>query len=135
MKPLEQFIREQRITAKARWADSNPHMSDQKWAQTANHWKVVLRRQGKRLTIPFSQGSAITHEPTAEDVLDCLASDSAGIENARGDFEEWAREYGYGTDSRTAEREFKLCEKQAEKLKAFLGDGAYEELLWETERL
>jgi hypothetical protein len=88
-----------------------------------------------RMTLTFSKG--IGHhgaEPTVTEVLGCLASDASGVENAGGDFEEWCSEYGYDTDSRTAERIFKACQHQANRLKSFLGDEAFEQLLWHTER-
>ena len=72
--------------------------------------------------------------PKAADILDCLASDAASYDNARS-FEDWASEFGYDEDSRKAERIFKACGKQAIKLKRFLGEPAYERLLWDTERL
>ncbi len=71
--------------------------------------------------------------PTASDVLDCLASDASTMDNARS-FEEWAGDLGYDEDSRTAERTFKVCEKQAEDLRALLRD-AYDECLYHLERM
>jgi len=102
-----------------------------------NHYTVTLTRREdgktKRMTVPFFQGYGIEHDPRAEDVLDCLASDAAGVENARS-FEDWCSEYGYDTDSRTAERIYKACEKLAEKLKNFMGS-FYDSLLWDVKRL
>ena len=86
------------------------------------------------MTIYFSQGPAIAREPSAADVLDCLASDAAGYESA-GSFEDWASEYGYDTDSRKAERTYKAVEKQAADLARILPVDAYNDLLWHTERL
>ena len=82
----------------------------------------------------FSQGSAHTENPTLADVLDCLASDAGGYENARS-FDDWAAEYGYDTDSRKAEKTFRAIKRQAEQLKRTIGAEAYEELLYKTERL
>jgi hypothetical protein len=128
---MDQFVAKHRITAEVGYADSNPNMAD---SENMYHFKITLKRKGKRLTTYFSQGYGISTEPSAEDLLNCLGSDSAGIENAAS-FEDWASEYGYDTDSRKAERTFKVCERQAAKLKAFLGEDAYKELLWETEQL
>ena len=84
----------------------------------------------------FSQGSAHMKTPTLADVLNCLADDAGGYENARnGAFESWASEYGYDEDSRKAEKIFRAIERQAEQLERILGRLAYEELLWNTERL
>ena len=85
------------------------------------------------MTVPFSQGAAHTMPPTAADVLDCMASDSAEVENADS-FDDWAPEYGYDADSRKAERVYTACVKQADKLEALLGDEDYSALLWDIER-
>ena len=123
------FASKHGIKSVSEWADSNPNMAEN-WE--ANHYKVTLRAKGKQLTTYFSKGFGLSGEPTAAEVLDCLASDAAGYENAR-DFEDWASDYGYDTDSRKAEKLYRVIGKQAEKLKKFLGDN-YEALLWNTER-
>jgi hypothetical protein len=127
----KQFATKNGITIKSEFVDANLNAPDWK---DANHFRVTLKMKGKQLTTYFSQGYGISGEPQAADVLDCLASDAAGFENARS-FEEWASEYGYDTDSRKAEKTYKVIEKQADKLKNFLGDDLYKELLWNTERL
>ena len=131
MQTMKQLVNCEGIRARADLVDSNPNAPD--W-QDADHWKVVLRnRQNRQLTIYFSMGMGLGgKEPTAAEVLDCLASDASGIENARS-FEDWASEYGYDTDSRKAERIYKVSERQTAKLAQFMGD-AYNALLWETER-
>ena len=137
MKTVEQFVQDNRIRATVEMVDANPNNPDWRYA---NHYRVKLSRTGstpgvlsKTLTVYFSQGYGIKEQPTAEAVLDCLASDSVGIENAQS-FEDWAPEYGYDTDSRKAEKLFRVCEKDAARLKTFLGDDLYKVLLWETER-
>lgn len=72
--------------------------------------------------------------PTLVEILDSLASDASGIEGART-FEEWAGEYGFDVDSRTALKIYKATKRQSEKLRALLGVAAYETLLYNTERL
>lgn len=131
MKTLEQFVKENNVKINVNYADENKNAPD--W-ENANHYKVTLRTHGKRLTTYFSQGYGISGDPKAQDVLNALALDSSGVENARS-FEEWCAEYGYDTDSRKAERIYRACEKQAEKLKSFLGDDLYQELLYNTESL
>jgi hypothetical protein len=128
---MAQFLTEYRITMAATWAQDNPHMSDP--IAGASHWRCTFKRGRQRLTVPFSMGPAHRGEPEARDVLSCLADDAAGYENAP-DFESWAPDYGYDTDSRRALKTFATVEKQSAKLKAFLGDEAYEQLLWKTER-
>ncbi len=85
------------------------------------------------MTTIFSMGFGHNgHEPKAAEVLSCLASDAAGFDNAQS-FEDWADEYGYDADSRKAEKIYKAVEKAAHRLRAFLGDSAYETLLFHTE--
>ncbi len=131
MTTMKEFIEQNKITLTSERTDSNPNMDD---SSKMDHWKCTLRQpDGRRMTVTFSKGSGHHgEEPEAAEVLDCLASDSSGIENAQS-FEDWCGEYGYDTDSRKAEKIFKTCERQAEKLKAFLGH-LYKTLLWETER-
>jgi len=110
---------------------SNPHMADMPAGST--HWRCKFTHSSRRLTVRFSMGPALTGEPIASAVLDCLASDAAGVANAQG-FEEWASEYGYDSDSRTAEKIYRTIEGQARRLEGFLGSELYARLLWQTER-
>lgn len=85
-------------------------------------WTVVLRNGRRRMTVPFYMGMGRNGaEPTAAEVLNCLCMDAAGLENAHT-FEEWAAEYGYDEDSRTAEATFRLVERSTRRLRQFLGD-------------
>jgi hypothetical protein len=132
MQSLKKFIRENHIRMTAEWADENPHMADP--MPGASHYKCKLKHGRRSMTVFFSMGSAHTGEPEPADVLDCLASDASGAENASS-FEDWCSEYGYDTDSRKAEKTYRIIERQAEKLKNLLGGELYNELLWKTERL
>ena len=125
------FVSRYGVRMTVEWADDNPHMADT--IPGASHWKCCLRCDGRQLTVHFSMGPALSGEPSVEDLLDCLASDASGAENA-GSFEEWAGEYGYDTDSRQAERTYHTIERQAAGLKRLVGEDAYRELLWGTER-
>ena len=131
MGTLAELIAREGITATVVPADVNPNIGDD--IPGANHYRVTLRAHGRQMTVPWSQGPAILREPTAADVLDCLASDTSGYHSAGGTFEAWAAEYGYDEDSRKAERIFRAVERQAGALRHLLGD-AYDELLWNTER-
>lgn len=129
---LNQFINRNKIRVNCEFVADNPNMAGE-MPQGSFHFKCTLKRPGRQLTTFFSMGPAHSREPSAADLLDCLASDASGYENARG-FEEWASEYGYDPDSRRAEKIFRTVEKQTEKLKRFMGD-EYETLLYHTERL
>lgn len=106
-----------KVTASAEWADENPYMEQA--FDGATHWRVTLRFRGRRMTVPFSQGSAHTSEPTAANVLGCLLSDAISADES---FEEWCDNLGFDTDSRKAERTYKVVQAQSEKLKRLLGD-------------
>lgn len=129
--PLKDFVSAAGITLRAESCVDNPHMDG---SENMDNWRCVLRAGRSRMTIYFSKG--LGHKgaaPEAAEVLDCLASDAAGFENAQG-FEDWCSEYGYDADSRRAERTFKTVERQAKRLRAFLGESAYETLPWKVDR-
>lgn len=129
---IAEFMRDHKITMSAAWAARNPWMDDPKGDM--HHYRCIFRHGRKRMSTYFSMGPALTQEPSAEDVLDCLASDSSSVENAR-DFADWCEEYTYSPDNRRAKRTWDVCKRQAAKLKDFLGEENYRSLLWETERL
>jgi hypothetical protein len=118
-------------------------------ASMTRHFRcsIINQNNGKAMSLYFSQGSAHVKAPTLEDVLDCLASDAASIENSKPSdehpraiysdtaFENWATEFGYDPDSRKAEKMYKATRRQAEQLKRTIGPEAYDQLLWHTERL
>jgi hypothetical protein len=128
------FVNARNIRIESERANENPNIDDMPVG--SNHYRVTLRYGRRQMTVPWSQGPAITHDPDAADVLDALASDATGFEQAR-DFEDWASEYGYDPDSRKAERTYKAIERQTRQLKQFLDDKSedYETLLYGLERL
>lgn len=136
MKTLAEFIQKHHITMSVERADTNPnYVADDDWMRSARHFKCTLRCGKRRMTLHFSQGCAHTKEPTVEDVLNCLASDSAGLDNSTT-FESWCAEYGYDTDSRKAEKIYRACQKQRDQLERLIGDATeFETLLYNTERM
>lgn len=98
----------------------------------ANHWRVTLKCNNRKMTVYFSGGSAVTNIKLA-DVLDSVASDSAAFDNAQ-DILDFADEFGY-EDRKEARKVYNACGETAEKLKMLLGDAAYKQLLWEVDRL
>lgn len=137
---LGRFIYENKITLDYDPISERPDRqyimdaNEQEWNDRAYHYKVTLKRGPKRHTTFWSQGSAVTKPPEADDVLDNLASEASSFDNS-GTFEQWADEYGYDTDSRTAERIYKAVAAASAKLKKFLGEELYKKLLFDTERL
>ena len=97
--------------------NENPNMDN---SENMHHWKVALLnpKNKKQLTVIFSRGYGHNgQEPTADDVLYCLVSDSDCMDY---DFEEWAENLGYDPDSRKAEKTFKVCKRQSAKLIKFI---------------
>lgn len=128
---LDQFIERYKIGIKAQYID---RQKDDGW--DSDVWKVTLTRKNPRraLTLTYRMGIGYDGKPpTAADVLSSITSDAASIEAAR-DFEDFASELGYSSDSRKAERIYKACQQQTRKLQRFLGDpDVYELLLWDVE--
>ena len=60
--------------------------------------------------------------PSIVDVFYCLAFDAEVL--TAGSFEEWAADFGYDSDSRSAERTYNACLKIALKLQAEIGANA-----------
>lgn len=112
------------ITAEVVPGPTNPD-----WSAPHTSWLVTLRFEGRTMTVPFHMGLAHTHEPEAPEVLECLASDASGADNADG-FADWASEYGYDTDSRKAEALYRQICEQVTELRTFLGAEVYTELLY-----
>ncbi len=132
---INDYITANGITARVRRIDSRPGTD---WGPGARHFRVTLERNDitkwpgkRRIDVQFSQGSAHTVDPTAADVLDCLASDASGAEQS---FEDWCSDYGYDTDSRKAEKTYKACVSIRERLMAFLG-ADFNDVVYEMERL
>lgn len=88
------------------------------WQQKSHQWTVTLKYDRRQMTVPFFMGQALTHEPTADDVLPALFMDAYAKDMT---FEEWALEMGYDEDSRKAERTFKECKKIGDKLEKLFG--------------
>jgi len=129
---MRTFLISAGVRMTADWADGNPNMPEM--MPGSSHYKCVLRAGRSSLTVYFSQGPAIRREPGVEDVLDCLASDASGYDNA-GSFEAWAEEYGYNADSRKAESKYRAVERHTHGLENLLGRSAYRTLLDTVERL
>lgn len=129
---IDEFIQDNNIGIRCDIVDANPNMNDPKW--DATHYRVSINRGGfvdgpyREMETYFSQGKGHVNVPDLRDVLDCLASEAAGYENART-FEDWAEEYGYDTDSRKAERTYHAIQGQSVLLLRFLGRTLFDELL------
>lgn len=125
---LKARINRDHVTATAVSADTNPNMTDM--PAGSSHWRVTLHRKGRQVTVPYSMGPAHSHEPIAEEVLECLLSDY--IVSNYG-FERWCDDFGLDTDSRKAERIFNTCLRQSAKLEMFFGTDL-DAYVYDTER-
>ena len=114
------FCNRYHVLAECELVEKNPNMAE--WAD-ATHWKVRLHRKNPRhtLTTYYSMGYALTGEPEAHEVLECLTLDARGFGFART-FQDWCGEYGYSDDSIKAENLYRTIEHQSGKLQAFAGD-------------
>jgi hypothetical protein len=88
------------------------------WQRNANGYRVTFTYEGRKLSTDFWQGSAITSDPEANSVMECLVSDAtAGAET----FEDFCSDFGYDTDSRRAEQTWKACRQMANQLRHLFG--------------
>lgn len=141
MLSMKGFARYHGITMTSEMIGERPDMpldkltgKEREWQRTAYHYKCILRCKRRQFTVYFSMGPAIGHEPEIKDLLDCLASDIGTFLNTRN-FEEWAGEFGYDTDSRSAERTYKLIGKQKDGMQRLLGGmQILNDLCFKTER-
>lgn len=94
-----------------------------------NYWCSLVNKEGKSYSFDFWDSIAnkehrpFTKRPTAYDILACLDTFADGMT-----FEDFCANYGYDTDSRTAEKTFKQVQYQTEKLKEILSAEAQEAL-------
>src|SRR5690606_30024160 len=82
-------------------------------------WVVTLYYGDEEMTTPYYTGLLI-QDVELSDVMNSLFLD-ADVRHYSS-FEEWARDYGYDTDSRSAERTYKACLKNYDDLRGLLGD-------------
>jgi hypothetical protein len=84
----------------------------------AHPYGVTLRRKRRQMSTPFYMGSALTDEPTAEDVLESLLLE---YQAGRQTFEDYCADYGYDVNSHKAHATWEACRKSGDELERFLG--------------
>lgn len=131
MLTIQEFITKNGITMTVEPTTGNPNIDSE---TKMNHYRVIFSGGLTELTTFFSMGLGLEGKPQVEDVLDCLAQEASGFEDART-FEDWCDNFGYDTDSRKAERTWMAAVDGAKLLKSFLGLVEYDHLLNEVERL
>lgn len=65
-------------------------------------------------------------KPDAASLLDCLKLYSSAADQ---DFEDWAADFGYDVDSRSAEKTWNACRDTSRRLRALVGREAFNALL------
>lgn len=131
MQTIHDIIKRRSLAMVSKTMRDNPYMS----GENMRHYRCTLTNEtGHSIELTFSMGSAhgMRHPEIAE-VLDCLASDAAMVENARN-FDEWCSELGCSSDSRKEHRRYAACKAQTNDLKSLMGPD-YQSLLFDTERL
>jgi hypothetical protein len=132
---LRSFIEQHGISAEVEWADENPNMADP--VEGSSHWLVTFTTERGSLAVPFTHGPAISEEPTAEAVLDCIASDVSLIEE-HDDPIKMAIELGDTIETMADvdrhKATYAAIQKQRAGLEHMLGTDAVQALLYEVER-
>ncbi len=96
-------------------------------AQKAEGWGwtlTVYLPHGAQNDVKFSAGSAHVKPPTMAEIMSCLIDDARGVEDQ--DFESWASDMGWDTDSRKAEKCFNACRDIYFWLRRCMGPADYE---------
>ncbi len=129
---LAEFIAAREITAEITYGAPADAFRPAGMDPGANDWTVTLvLPDGGTLVTPFYTGSALG-EPTAADVLGCLAMDGAAVENAGGSFWDWIDDYGMEA-TRETEQTYRATVDQTDRLRAWLGVDAFDQLLWNVD--
>lgn len=92
---FERFAEEHGITSSFEDADANPNMDD-KWARTARHYKVTVKRGKKSISFHYSKGSALEYGVTTAEALEAIWNDVTSVLPYVGvNWREWARDLGF----------------------------------------
>lgn len=133
-KTFEEFAKLPNISASYSQQDRRYDQDSDEWPAGSTHWRIIIRwkdnpnradKQIRSHALEYSMGSAHKGKPKLADVLCSLQMDVSSAVNA-GDFEDWASDLGYDTDSRKAEQIYRACLKSADDLAELFGES------WET---
>ena len=132
---LSHWIERQRINIDLAPIDAS-RAEAVKWGVGAHHWLATMSRpqngQLEIMNVRFHHGPWFNKEaPSAANVLNALARDAAGFEDAR-DFDDWLLDMG-DTERDKAWETYKAVDLQTNKLRAWLGEALFEELLNELD--
>jgi len=122
-KKAKDFLTKHGITLKTYFVKTGKHFEDD--TSERDIYRCTLKRNGQRLSIHFGQSLHDTGTgkyPTAYDLLACITKDDPGT------FENFCGDFGYDTDSRKAEKIYKLVTKEWGKVSRFFMSEELEEL-------
>lgn len=109
-----------KVTVKAEYGNKLAEQGNlDEWQRKAHPYTVTVKYDKKQMTIPFFMGMAHTSEPTAEDVMPCLASDYDIYQNY--EFEDFCNEFGYDLEDKNSKKIFKMCEKNGKNVERVFG--------------
>lgn len=90
------------------------------WDNDHDHYcfPVTIRKDGKSMRVMFNQSIAQGSTPPDEyDIITCITKDDPGS------FENFCSDFGYDTDSRSAEKTYKAVKAEWEKMLRVFGEG------------
>ncbi len=99
------------------WSEEANLASHQDWLPGTRHFRVCLKYERRNLTTQYHMGPALTHEPTAFEVMESLVLDARCGHKRFADF---LSEMGY-EDENEARRIHTACIKTDAKIKKLLG--------------
>ena len=135
---LDDLIHRIGISMEAERVRSNPILTDEDAASAVEHFKFKLSRPGKKLDVYLSLDSdEMDDAPSVGDVLLMLAIDASGCQMLEG-YETRNRELAAmlgGSDGNLREiedfwKEYHARYTQTQEVRRFLGESAYDELLY-----
>lgn len=99
---------------------SSPKYGPVEWDKDYDHYRfpVTLRKDGKSMRVLFTQSRAQGSTPPDEyDIITCITKSDPGS------FEDFCAEFGYDSDSRSAERIYKAVKREWENVLRVFGEG------------
>jgi len=122
---IDEFITKHSLTMRSKHINKRPDDVMDDMPKGSRHYECSITNNYRTLTIYFTQGPAIKHDPELDDVLDCLRLDA---EAGSLDPFEFMSEFGYD-EPKKAKQVWEACARSRELLLDFLGEEALQELL------
>lgn len=127
---IDKFILAHGLSMTAAPTDRNQHMDNMDDSDKMDHWRCRMRCGRRSYTVTFSMGHGHAgRQPELAEVIDFLADDAVSAE------EEWAHNLGFDSDSPRAASTYRAILRTSRRLARLLGEDAYKQLLWHTDRL